>query len=130
MYNFALGGMYSFTTRAPAILGSTISRHTLKGIVDYNTACKHENVELLHRQIYPLLPDGTINNPSKYTYLLLRSESGITRVIATVWIVESSITLVEEITATIKLTLDSNDDLITVRETLTLMGFPFTIETE
>ena len=89
MYNFVIGNVYTFGTRAPSLLGALFENVTILGIVDYNIATTFRNVDLDHKRIYPLLPNGTVYNPKKFTYILVKAESGQTTVLAYEWIDDS-----------------------------------------
>ena len=128
MYNFSIDKVYTFNTRAPALLGAQVTRATLKGIVDYSVAVTFINVDLQHRKIYPALPPGTVNDPKKYNYLLFKTESGEMNVFAYEWIDDTSIDVVDSTTLTITLPGVSTSDANKVRDALTLIGFTnFTI---
>lgn len=128
MYNFEIDKVYTFNTRAPALLGAQVTRATLKGIIDYSVAITFLNVDLQHRKVYPALPSGTVNDPKKFTYLLFRTESGELTVFAYEWIDDTSIEVVDSTTLTVTLPGVSNSDANKVRDALNLIGFTnFTI---
>lgn len=128
MYNFAIGNVYTFGTRAPALLGALFERVTILGIVDYNIATTFRNVDLDHKRIYPLLPSGTVNNPKKFTYLLVKTESGEPTVLAYEWIDDATIEPVDSVTLTVTIPGVNNSDATKVRDALSLLGFSqFTI---
>lgn len=123
MYNFSIDKVYTFNTRAPALLGAEVTRATLKGIVDYSVAVTLINVDLQHRKIYPSLPPGTVNDPKKYNYLLFKTESGEMNVFAYEWIDDTSIQVVDSTTLTVVLPGVSTSDANKVRDALLLIGF-------
>ena len=128
MYNFDIDKVYTFNTRAPALLGAQVTRATLKGIIDYSVAVTFINVDLQHRKIYPTLPPGTVNDPKKFTYLLFKTESGELAVFAYEWIDDTSIEVVDSTTLTVTLPGVSNSDANKIRDALNLIGFTnFTI---
>lgn len=128
MYNFDIDKVYTFNTRAPALLGAQVTRATLKGIIDYSVAVTFINVDLQHRKIYPALPPGTVNDPKKFTYLLFKTESGELTVFAYEWIDDTSIEVVDSTTLTVTLPGVSNSDANKIRDALNLIGFTnFTI---
>lgn len=128
MYHFEIDKVYTFNTRAPALLGAQVTRATLKGIIDYSVAVTFINVDLQHRKIYPALPQGTVNDPKKFTYLLFKTESGELNVFAYEWIDDTSITVVDSTTLTVTLPGVSNSDANKIRDALNLIGFTnFTI---
>lgn len=128
MYHFEIDKVYTFNTRAPALLGAQVTRATLKGIIDYSVAVTFINVDLHHRKIYPALPQGTVNDPKKFTYLLFKTESGELTVFAYEWIDDTSIEVVDSTTLTVTLPGVSNSDANKIRDALNLIGFTnFTI---
>lgn len=128
MYNFVIGNVYTFGTRAPALLGALFERVTILGIVDYNIATTFRNIDLDHKRIYPLLPVGTVNNPKKFTYILVKTESGEPTVLAYEWIDAATIELVDSVTLTVTIPGVNSTDATKVRDALSLLGFlDFTI---
>lgn len=122
MYNFVIGNAYTFNTRAPSLLGAIFENATILGIVDYDIATTFRNIDLDHKRIYPLLPSGTVDNPKKFTYLLIRTESGEKTVLAYEWIDVSSITLVDSVTLTVTIPNANSSDATKVRDALALLG--------
>ena len=80
-----IGNRYSFSTKAPGILGARYERAKLSGSVDYTTANTFINVESLHRSVLPMLV-GTPVIPRSFTYYIFILESGETKVFADRWI--------------------------------------------
>ena len=131
MYNFQIGNTYNFNTRAPAVLGSLFKNATILGIVDYNTASTYINIDVMQRTIYPLLPQGTPDNPKKYTYLLIQAESGQKTVLAYQWIDENTIAEVSSATIIVTLPNVNATDAERIRDSLALLGFTgFTIDVQ
>lgn len=126
---FEIGNVYSFNTLAPAVLGVRVVRAKLNGIVDYRQACTIVNVDVMQRQIYPLLPPGTPNNTEKYIYYVFTTESGARLCLAKNWIHLPSIELVEDATISVTIPNATLEDVERLRATLSLMGFRgFTID--
>lgn len=129
MYDFKIGNVYNFNTLVPTLLGTEFKNVSVLGLIDYTTACSIINVDLMHRKIYPLLPPGTVDNPKKYTYLLVMTESGNKTVVAYPWIDASTIVLVDSVTITVTLANRNSTDAAAIRDAITLLGFKdFTIE--
>lgn len=126
---FEIGNVYSFNTLAPAVLGVRIVRAKLNGIVDYRQACTIINVDVVQRQVYPLLPPGTPNNTQKYIYYVFTTESGARLCLAKNWIHLSSIELVEDATISVTIPNATLDDVERLRAALGVMGYRgFTID--
>lgn len=127
--DFEIGNVYSFNTLAPAVLNVRIVRAKLNGIVDYKQACTIVNVDVIQRQVYPLLPPGTPNNTQKYIYYVFTTESGARLCLAKNWIQLSSVELVEDATITVTIPGATLDDVERLRVALGVMGFRgFTID--
>lgn len=125
---FKLKAKYNFTVYAPALFSDTFRQVKVIGIIDYETAKTYQNIDLMQRQIYPLLPQNTPDRVEDYTYILLETSSGIKSVIAYPWIIENSI---QEITSMnlVATIYDSDDsDMGILRDFMNSMGYRFKIE--
>lgn len=126
--NLSIGNVYSFATYAPAMFSESFNRCRILAIMDYNTAKKYANIDLLQRSIYPELPDGTPDRTASYSYVLFKNlDSGIQSVMAYPWIIESSIT--EILTSNLNITVYNASDLeaTRIRDVLNSMGYQFLI---
>lgn len=131
MFPFQIGVSYNFATRAPSVLGAYVKNHMVKGIIDYDTACKYINVDSMQRVVYPLLPPGTPNIPKAYSYILLRSKDNATTVLAYPWIDENTIEAVTSTIITVTVPSTNTDDVNRIRGALNLMGYTgYTIDVE
>ncbi len=129
--NFVVGNTYSFNTLAPAVLGASFNNAKVIGVVGYEVAITMMNVDLKQRTIYPLLPSGTPSDPSKYTYLMLQTESNIKVVIAVEWIDINTVALVDSVTLEIIIPNVVSTDANEIRSMLTLLGYSgYTITTK
>lgn len=117
---------YNFSLYANSVLGHSYRNARLTSILDYNTALKFGNVELIHRQVFPYLPPGSPSDNTKYTYYVF-DHNGNTIIIAEEWIVTSSIELASGRDATFKLYNVSSDQISIVRDQLLLLGISFDI---
>lgn len=123
MYNFELNKTYSFNTQAPSILGASIDNAMLLATFGYETAKSYENIDLKYRNIYPLLPIGTPDSPESAIYYLFKSQSGEHIVIANLWIQESTITVVDNITFQVTFNNVGLNDITIVRDALNSLGY-------
>lgn len=127
--NFAIGKTYSFNTKAPAILGSTIQNAKLLSIMDYSTAITYDNIDLKYRTIHPLLPLGTPDQPDNCMYYRFLSESSEKIVLADQWIEESTIELIEHVNLKATFNQVSIQDISRIRDLILAAGYTaFTIE--
>ncbi len=126
MTTLTINKHYNFSVYANSILGTAYKNTKLVSILDYTTALKFGNIELLHRQIYPYLPPNTLADHTKYTYYLFQY-NGKTIVIADVWILQSSIEETEGLNYTLKLNNITSTQLTIIRDQLRLLGIAFDI---
>lgn len=126
---FKVNHRYNFTTYAPSVFGDSFKLSKVIGIVSYETARQHSNIDVLQRQVYPLLPVGTPDRVKEYNYVMFESSAGIEYVLAYPWIIEGSI---EEVSA-VDLAVDVYDvdssAMGKIRDVLNSMGYNFTIKT-
>lgn len=118
-----LNKIYTFNTLAPAILGAQIKNAKLLGIVDYSTALNYDNVDLRFRQIYPVLPANTPNQPTLCTYYRFQSESGEKIILADQWIDMNTVTVVEHVNLQVTFSNAKLEDVTTMRDALNALGF-------
>lgn len=119
-----IGGVYSFDTYAPALLGASFKRVRLSSIMDYEDASQKVSVDAKHTTVYSLLPVGTPKDPSKLTYLAFTSDSSLAKIImAAAWIDLDTVDKVtsQRIIATIENTTQA--DISRLRGSLVLLGF-------
>ncbi len=126
MTTLTINKHYNFSVYANSILGTAYKNTKLVSILDYTTALKFGNIELLHRQIYPYLPPNTLADHTKYTYYLFQY-NGKTIVIADVWILQNSIEETEGLNYTLKLNNITSTQLTIIRDQLRLLGIAFDI---
>lgn len=126
MSTLSINKFYNFSVHANAVLGSSYRNAKLISILDYNTALKFSNIELLHRQVFPYLPPNTIGDPTRYTYYLF-SYNNKTVVIADVWLIASSVEETQGINYTIQLNNITATQMSIVRDQLRLLGISFNI---
>ena len=121
--NFLMHKTYTFNTLAPAILGASIKNAKLIGILDYDTALSYDNVNLKYRQIFPILPTGTPNQPEKCLYYRFLSESKEKIILADQWIDENSIEVIDHVSFQVNFVDASVEDLSRVRDLLNASGY-------
>lgn len=123
--NLNVKSHYSFTTRAPGILGASFKNLRLVSAMSYELAKTFTNVNSAHANIYPYLPQGTQNNPESYTYFLFKNEDNTTIILADVWIDEQTIEELGSQTLVVELPRISNTDVDRIKSILTTMGVTF-----
>lgn len=118
---------YNFSLHTNTSLGVTYTNCRLVSILDYQTALRFANVVQLHRQIYPYLPSGTVEDQTRYSYYLF-NDNGKNVVIADVWIINSSIELSAGSVYKLKLMNVTSSQLTLIRDQLRVLGVSFTVE--
>lgn len=122
-YAFQLNKTYTFSTTAPALLGTMVKNAKLTSIMDYESARKYDEIDLKYRNIYPLLPVGTPDQVRSCVFYKFKAENGSTVVLADQWINESSVELIEAINIRINVTDISIEDITRIRDTLLSLGY-------
>lgn len=126
MLNATINNHYDFLVYANSILGVSYQNARLVSILDYQTALKFENVVLMNRQVFPYLPEGTLEDLTRYTYYLFKvGETSV--ILADVWIVADSLVLSTGSSHTLTLMNVSTGQLSIVRNQLRLLGISFTV---
>lgn len=123
MNSFELNSVYNFNTLAPAILGANFKRVTVLAIVNYAIATTMANIEVNHRNIYPYLPVGTIDDPKTYQYLVIKTETGETTILALPWINLDTVNKLIGQDITIKINNVAPNDAAKIRDALIMLGF-------
>lgn len=125
MLNLQLNNYYNISTYVPVIYGSELNNLKLVSIVDYSTALKFANIELMHKQIKPYLPTEAILDPVKYTYYRFKDSNNKEYVIADTWIIPTSIVEVAHVTINITVKNVTNADVPLLRDQLRTLGYSF-----
>lgn len=126
---FEINKVYTFNTKAAAILGAMFKNAKLLGIMDYTTALSYDTIDLKYRSIYPLLPIGTPDQPKSCIYYRFQSESGERIILADQWIDMASIDVIDHINFKVTVNQASTQDMTRVRDALLALGFTtFAIE--
>ncbi|EKD22624.1 MAG: hypothetical protein ACD_84C00035G0004 [uncultured bacterium] len=121
--NFALRGTYSFDAHAAALLGTNFKNVTILAIMDADTASREIDIVALHKQIFPLLPAGTPNDPRSYDYVKIQTTAGHTTILGMAWINETTVTQITSTKITAVIGNVSATDAIRVKNALLQNGF-------
>ena len=124
---FSIGNYYDFSVYANSVLGANFTSARCTSIMDYDTALKFANIELIQKQILPYIPIGSLTDQKQYTYYLFKLKDGRNIVVADTWVIASSVQLVQSSTYTLKLYDVSTTQLNIIRDQLNLMGISFDI---
>lgn len=117
---------YNFSLYANSVLGQSYRNARLSSVLDYRTALKFGNVELIHRQVFPYLPPGTPSDNTKYTYYVFEVNNEQI-VVAEEWMIASSVEQSTGKDSTIRLYNVNSDQIAIVRDQLLLLGINFDI---
>lgn len=120
--NFKIGSSYTFNIYPYSVLPSTFTNVTCTGIFSASTASKFLDIQAMHARVYPLLPKGTPNSPTGYTYAQFELPSGTTQILGIPWI--NMDTLVENTNTEIVVTISNKtvSDIPTIRDILLSNG--------
>lgn len=122
-YNFKLNKVYTFATKAPGVLPAVVSNAKLIAITDHSTASKRQHIDIVYRNVYPLLPIGTPDQPESCLYYHFKVENDSELILADQWIDESSVELIESISLRINVTDISVNDISRIRDALLALGY-------
>ncbi len=98
-----IGKTYSFTPYAPELLGNDFQNVVVLSIMDRESANAYLDTISWHKNIFPMLPAGTPNDPNAFNYALFRTSTGAKVALALAWIKEETVTLIEARTITAKI---------------------------
>jgi hypothetical protein len=122
--NLNILGTYSFEVSAPAVLGaSRFENAKLTGIMAYEDAKLIANIDLIYRQVYPSLPQGTPDTPRLQKYYVFRTQLGEKLVLCEQWILEDSVTEISLVNFTVQFTSQAVETIEQVRSLLVAAGF-------
>lgn len=127
---FEINKVYNFDTLAASLLGSSIRQAKCVSIMDHETASKENNIDLQYRNIYPLLPNGTVDDSKAQTYYKFKTVAGLTIILCEQWINASTIVLVTATGYRVIIQDASTQDIATLRDVINSMGITdYVIET-
>lgn len=129
--DFQLLGVYTFETLAPSILGASIKNAVYQGLLTYDLLVvtrPGENIDLKYRQIFPLLPAGSLDDPKRQIYHTFKMESSTNNsekivTICDQWINKSTIRKIESLNFSIDFVRADAGDPEKVRRLLASAGF-------
>lgn len=129
-YPLKLKQAYNFVLKAPALLGLGYQDATVLGVMDFDTAIKHQgDLVALHTQVYPYLGLDVSLNARDLTYIRIRTSANEYRILAMEWIAaEPSLVTAQSIRIIVNQV--SVQDMQLIKDVLVSNGFNhFTMET-
>ena len=122
-----VGNSYKLTMTVPAIMGTAFNNaKILSGGCTYAVA-KSTSTDIFteHLQQLASLPNGTNTDPTKLTYIIIETNTGVVRALAVDWI--TSATLMSSVDANIKITNTDQTTLALITAYLTKLGVNYTV---
>ena len=124
---FIVGLSYSFSTISTPALPSSLSNVQLLGEMTFELAVAAgsggQNLTALSAAIYPSLPTTTSNDPTTYTFLVFKMQSGAKTILALEWINISSIELASSMSLHVTVPNINLSDSTTIQSLLTQAGY-------
>ncbi len=122
-HNVSIRDVVSFSLYDNTTIGTVFSRVRIIGVVDYDTASNAIDPVALHEDIITNLPEGSIDDPTAYSYLKVQMENGNKTFIGMPWINMSTLERVGS--SKLQLTIDevNSDDVPRILAALTSNGF-------
>ena len=118
-----VGNVYNFETLAPSILPTHFKNAKLEAELSFDMANTLDNVGLRYRQIFPILPPGSLDDPTKQKWYAFKTELNEKAYLCGQWINASTVTLVKNISLTIFVTNLNVGDDEKIRSLLVAAGF-------
>ena len=84
--DIGLRDVVSFSLFENTTIGTTFTRVRLIGVVDYSTASQKIDPVALHEDIITNLPEGSVDDPTIYSYLKIELENGEQTFVGLPWI--------------------------------------------
>jgi hypothetical protein len=113
-----------FRIHTNTILPNEVLGAKVKGILDADTARLWADVDSIHTNLYPALPDGSVDDPEGYEYLKLTLHNGSTQIVGLPWIREETLAVTGKGTATITIDNVSSTDIPNIVKALASNGYP------
>lgn len=119
-----VGKVVSFGVYPTAILGNTIQRVLVVGLVEYDLAKNLGSAAELHAAVYPTLPSSVPNDPAGYQWLVYRDASDKTNIIGVPWIKDDTVVEAGEyFNVNVTIPLATTADVQRLRELLAANNF-------
>ena len=89
-----IGQRFSFQVYPTAIIGNSFADVTMEGNISADIARAYGfDIYSMHANVYPTLPAGTPNDPTQYSYVMVRMANNERQIIGVPWIRQDSITI-------------------------------------
>ncbi len=125
MVELVKGGVFSFNTINGSLLGATYEKARVSAVAEYATAkIIDPTIDSTQAALIPYLPAGASTKHTAYTYFVIVTQTGQTKVFAKEWINPSSVTANNTQYVDIRVSGASSSDLAAIRQALSLAGWP------
>lgn len=126
---FTVNSKYNFEVFPVQILGVDFKNVVVLGVITADIAQNFLDIDAVHVQVYPYLPQGTPNDPRSYDYVMIKSLSGEKTVLGIPWINADTIINVESGIIAVQISNVNSQDIQRVSDALIANGFnQFTID--
>lgn len=122
-YQFVPNTTYSFDVYPSAVIGNDFKNVVVMGVLSYQAAIGFSDINAVQATVFSSLPAGTPDRPEDYEYLLLRTVSGQTTVLARQWINEATVVAVTNSKVIAVIEGAGSADLEEIRAALEQNGF-------
>lgn len=123
MFNFENNNKYTFDIYPRFYFDTDYQNVTVVGKVGHSIASKYMDIYAVHSSVFPTLPPGTINDPTVYDYLVVKTSSGQETVVAVPWIKQDTIRQIDAQTLIVTVQGVSTSDTEKLRLALIQNGF-------
>lgn len=117
-----IGDVVSFSTHAPGILGTSWERVVILSILDADDATRFIDPRSMHQAVYPSLPAGTPNDPTRYQFLKVKTTNGSITAIGLPWVDPNTVIIHEETVVDFRVHGITAADVSRLREALIVAG--------
>lgn len=94
LYEVQIGQRFSFQVYPTAIIGNAFADVVMEGIISADIARAYNfDIYSMHSNVYPTLPAGTPNDPTQYSYIMVKMANGERQIVGIPWIRQDSITI-------------------------------------
>ena len=121
--DIGLRDVFSFSLFENTTIGTTFTRVRLIGVVDYSTASQKIDPVALHEDIITNLPEGSVDDPTIYSYLKIELENGEQTFVGLPWIDTTTLEKVGSNKLTLTIDNVNVDDVPNILAALTANGY-------
>jgi len=121
--NIPLGSMVNFETYVSSVIPNQYLNVKMVGLIDFDTAKQWIDPIQVHENVFPHLPEGSLDSPQDYYYLKVLLENGKVDVVGMPWIRTDTVVKLGVGTLTLVLEGRSVEELPAILKALNSNGF-------